>query len=40
MCYGGDSDVKVHQEKIGKIATPTSDPVEGKDGPLSEHWKR
>jgi uncharacterized protein YjlB len=39
MCYGGDSDVRAHEEKIAKIATPDTDPVEGKEGPLKEYWK-
>jgi uncharacterized protein YjlB len=37
MCYG-DSDVRAHQEKIAKISIPENDPVEGKSGPLKEHW--
>jgi uncharacterized protein YjlB len=39
MCYGGEVEVRAHTEKIAKIATPEMDPVEGKDGPLKDHWK-
>ena len=39
MCYGGQSDVRAHKEKIAKIVTPDRDPVGGADGPLKEHWK-
>ena len=40
MCYGEDMDVRAHRDKIAKIATPEMDPVGGKDGPLTEHWKQ
>jgi uncharacterized protein YjlB len=40
MCYGDESDVRAHQEKIAKIVTPVMDPVEGKEGPLKDHWKQ
>lgn len=39
MCYGGEGEVRAHMEKIAKIAMPEMDPVEGKDGPLKDHWK-
>ena len=39
MCYGGEGEVHAHLEKIAKIATPEMDPVEGKDGPLRDHWR-
>jgi uncharacterized protein YjlB len=39
MCYGGEGEVHAHLETIAKITTPEMDPVEGKDGPLRDHWK-
>lgn len=39
MCYGDESDVHAHEEKISKIPIPEMDPVEGKGGPLTVHWK-
>ena len=39
MCYGDEVNVSIHQEKIAKIPLPEMDPVAGKDGPLTQHWK-
>jgi len=39
MCYGGE-DARTHATQIAEIDIPENDPIEGKDGPLKQHWKK
>jgi len=38
MNYGGTKDRSRADERIAQVPLPTSDPVYGASGPLTEHW--
>jgi len=40
MCYGKPGERPRADENIARVPLPRSDPIYGKDGPVTEYWKR